>query len=62
MNFSVNNKDITILIADDEPTNRFIIKSFLKQEGYNILEAKNGFEAVECLKWMDLKLLNRLKT
>ena len=50
MNFSVNNKDITILIADDEPTNRFIIKSFLKQEGYNILEAKNGFEAVELAK------------
>jgi len=50
MNFSINNKDVTILIADDEPTNRFIIKSFLKQEGYNILEAKNGFEAVELAK------------
>jgi len=50
MNFSVNNKDVTILIADDEPTNRFIIKSFLKQEGYNILEAKNGFEAIELAK------------
>ena len=50
MNFSVNDKDVTILIADDEPTNRFIIKSLLKQEGYNILEAKNGFEAIELTK------------
>jgi len=50
MNFSVNDKDVTILIADDEPTNRFIIKRLLKQEGYNILEAKNGFEAIELTK------------
>jgi EAL domain-containing protein (putative c-di-GMP-specific phosphodiesterase class I)/DNA-binding response OmpR family regulator len=44
---STNNKNITILIADDEPTNRLVAKLALSKEGYKIVEAINGVEAVK---------------
>ena len=47
---SVDNSKITILIADDEPTNRMVAKLALQKEGYKLLEAKNGIEAVELSK------------
>lgn len=37
-----------ILIADDEPDIRGLLKIFLGREGYEVLEAANGTEAVEC--------------
>lgn len=36
----------TILIAEDERGIRMLIRDFLKKEGYNVLEAANGLEAV----------------
>lgn len=36
----------TILIADDEPLIRKLVSDFLKREGFNILEASNGEEAL----------------
>jgi EAL domain-containing protein (putative c-di-GMP-specific phosphodiesterase class I)/DNA-binding response OmpR family regulator len=48
--FNINNKNITILIADDEPTNRLVAKIALQKEGYTLLEATNGIEAVELAK------------
>jgi len=32
----------TILIVDDEPRVRKLVKDFLKKENYNILEAEDG--------------------
>ena len=43
-------KRTTILIADDEPTNRLVAKIALKNENYNLIEATNGIEAVELTK------------
>ena len=39
-----------ILIADDEPTNRLIAKVALQNEGYTLVEAVNGEEALQKAK------------
>lgn len=39
--------DITILVVDDEARMRKLIKDFLMQKGYSILEAENGEKALE---------------
>jgi diguanylate cyclase (GGDEF)-like protein len=38
---------LTILVADDEPVNRALIQRRLEREGYRVLTAQNGSEAVE---------------
>jgi diguanylate cyclase (GGDEF)-like protein len=43
-------KSLTILVADDEPVNRALIQRRLEREGYRVLTAKNGNEAVEKTK------------
>lgn len=43
-------EDKTILIADDEPLIRKLVKDFLKREGFNILEAQDGKEALDIFK------------
>jgi EAL domain-containing protein (putative c-di-GMP-specific phosphodiesterase class I)/DNA-binding response OmpR family regulator len=48
--FLIDNSDTTILIADDEPTNRLIAKLALSKEGYNVVEATNGKEALHLAK------------
>ena len=40
----------TILMADDEPLIRKLVKDFLKREGFNILEAGDGKEAIDLFK------------
>ncbi|MCI8832913.1 MAG: response regulator transcription factor [Clostridia bacterium] len=40
-------KNSTILIVDDEQRMRTLIKDFLEQKGYRILQAKDGEEAIE---------------
>ena len=40
----------TILIADDEPLIRKLVKDFLKREGFTILEAQDGKEALDLFK------------
>jgi diguanylate cyclase (GGDEF)-like protein len=37
----------TILVADDEPVNRTLLERLLEREGYRVLAARNGSEAVE---------------
>ncbi len=37
----------TILIVDDDNTNRLLLRSHLNQAGYQVLEARDGAEAVE---------------
>lgn len=40
----------TILIADDESRIRKLVKDYLNQKGYLVLEAENGQQAVQLLK------------
>lgn len=37
----------TILLADDEPAVRSLIEAALSAEGYQVLEAKTGYEALQ---------------
>ena len=50
-----------ILIVDDNPEIREIIRILLQGEGYDIEEAKNGTKALEMLglKMFDLKMCIR---
>lgn len=41
---------MTILVVDDEPEYRLIMRSVLMSEGYEVLLAENGEEALERLK------------
>lgn len=43
-------KKTTILIVDDMPDNRLIIKIALKNENYNFIEAENGEVALQKAK------------
>lgn len=43
-------KNSTILIVDDEPRMRTLIKDFLEQKNYRILQAKDGEEALDVFK------------
>ncbi len=52
-----------ILIADDHPENRFLLKTLLEGAGFAILEAQNGKEALEAFEkqapnfiWMDMRM------
>ena len=66
-----NNTGITILVAEDDEDNRFIMKMLLEMRGYEVMTAANGHEAIAkaertCpdLILMDLRmpLLNGLAT
>jgi CheY-like chemotaxis protein len=41
---------IAILIVDDEPTNRVLLKKLLKNSKHTLLEAENGQEALAVFK------------
>ena len=36
-----------ILIVDDQPSNRMIVKYFLESEGHSCIEAEDGQEAID---------------
>ena len=46
----MNTKDITILLVDDEPDILEIVGYNLTAEGYNVITAENGVEAVKVAK------------
>ena len=50
----------TILIADDEPEIRTLLRLYLENENYQIIEAENGKQALDLLKKerVDLCLLD----
>lgn len=48
--FDMDNKDITILLVDDEPDILEIIGYNLKNEGYKVETAENGVKAVKMAK------------
>ena len=43
----VSSQPLTILIVDDDPDSRVLLKRFLKDGGYHVEMAQNGREAVE---------------
>ncbi len=42
-------KQKTILIVDDDATNRKLLKTILTMKGYQVLEAENGLQALDLL-------------
>ena len=61
----MNNTDLTILIADDDLPNRFLLQTILDKQGFNVLQADDGLQAVEVFKrerpdlvLMDIKMPN----
>ncbi len=52
------NRYIKVLVVDDSPTARFLVTTFLKVHQYQVLEAKNGPEALEMIeRHPDLKIV-----
>jgi two-component system KDP operon response regulator KdpE len=43
----MTSENLTILVAEDDPDSREFLRFFLEGEGFNVIEAKNGAEAVE---------------
>lgn len=41
-----------ILVVDDEQDIRELLKFYLNKEGYEVIEAANGEEALTILKWI----------
>jgi CheY-like chemotaxis protein len=50
MQESRNGKAKTLLVVDDDGDIRELMKIFLEAEGYNVIVAADGFEAIEHLK------------
>lgn len=50
----------TILYVEDNSDNRKLVRRVLEVEGYAVVEAANGFEAMECLREqrVDLALMD----
>ena len=41
-----------ILIVDDDVSSINIVQDILNHEGYNVLAAKNGYEALRIILWI----------
>ncbi|RUM89853.1 MAG: two-component system response regulator, partial [Thermodesulfatator sp.] len=41
---------MNILVVDDEPLQRSILSQFLKEQGFSVLEAENGTQAIEIFR------------
>ena len=61
-NDSIN--DTTIMVVDDEPVNIHLLRNSLVLEGYNVITADNGYDALQILEeeavpdliWLDIML------
>jgi len=51
------NKNGTILVADDEPKMRDLVKMYLGREGFEVIEAGDGERALELLKKSEIDLV-----
>jgi len=47
----------SILLVDDTPSNRMVVRAFLKKSEFVITEATNGAEALECLERQPVDLI-----
>lgn len=48
---------ITVLVVDDDPNIRDVIHVYLRNEGYHVLEASDGLEALERLRTNAVQLI-----
>ena len=42
-------KEVSILVADDDPAMRSLVSDELKEEGYDVIQVADGLEALHCL-------------
>lgn len=42
--------EVVVLIVDDEKTQRYVLRQYLTKEGYDVVEADNGLQALEILR------------
>ena len=42
-------KEVSILVADDDPAMRSLVSDELKEEGYRVIPVSDGLEVMECL-------------
>lgn len=47
----------TVLVVDDEPDIRDVIHVYLRNEGYQVIEATNGEEALNIIKTTSVQLV-----
>lgn len=40
----------TILVVDDEETIREVVRRYLEREGFNVIEAADGFETLDAIR------------
>lgn len=59
---TINLKSANILVVDDNMTNLDVVANYLEAEGFEVMEAPNGLEALELLRYapVDLILLDVL--
>jgi DNA-binding response OmpR family regulator len=43
-------KDVNILVADDDPAMRNLVSDELKDEGYRVVQVSDGLEVLHCLR------------
>ncbi len=53
----MNKTEFNILVAEDDDIVRDVIVKFLTDEGYSVVVAHNGLEAVEILRLEDIKVV-----
>ncbi len=49
--------NMKVLIVDDDITNRLVLKAMLAKDGYDVVEAENGQQAVDVFSEQDLDLV-----
>jgi CheY-like chemotaxis protein len=47
---TVDNSDKLILSVDDDPVNQMVISSLFEGEGYQVIQAMDGLEALEAMR------------
>jgi PAS domain S-box-containing protein len=52
-----NEKQLTVLLAEDHPINRKLVDRFLKIKGWTVIQAENGIEAVQKYKENDVDII-----
>ncbi|KAF0122588.1 MAG: ATP-dependent protease La [bacterium] len=53
----MDKKKFKILVADDDEIPRDIVSSILCKEGYSVVSATNGLEAINILRLEDINLV-----
>jgi len=53
----VNKSEFKVLVAEDDDIVRDVIVKFLTEEGYSVVVANDGLEAIEMLRLEDIKLV-----